>query len=225
MNYKRSAISENDFSNIWVCSDIHGYFDLFQSGLQKISLSKNDLLIVNGDSCDRGKETGFVYDKIIQLTDSGYNVIHIKGNHEDMFWQYFVLDSGFDLYIQNGGGATIEFYKNSDRCPDVHLKFVELMPHVVETENHIIVHAGIRPEIELEDQSENDLMWIKEEFIGKPLQIKKTVVFGHSAAMNGKVVFYQNNSVGIDCGTYVNKKLAFIELKTKKIIYSKITEL
>ncbi|MTI12385.1 metallophosphoesterase [Sansalvadorimonas verongulae] len=44
----------SDYRKVWVTSDIHGYFNLYKELLEKIDLQDNDLLIIAGDSCDRG---------------------------------------------------------------------------------------------------------------------------------------------------------------------------
>ena len=54
-NFKIEYINENDYNRIFVVSDIHGYYNLFQKLLNKIDLKKDDLLIILGDSCDRGE--------------------------------------------------------------------------------------------------------------------------------------------------------------------------
>lgn len=56
-NFKIEYINENDYNRIFVVSDIHGYYNLFQKLLNKIDLKKDDLLIILGDSCDRGENS------------------------------------------------------------------------------------------------------------------------------------------------------------------------
>lgn len=53
-NFKIEYINENNYNRIFVVSDIHGYYNLFEKLLNKIDLKKDDLLIILGDSCDRG---------------------------------------------------------------------------------------------------------------------------------------------------------------------------
>ena len=77
-------IHEKDFERIFVTSDIHGYYSLFLKLLDKIQLTKKDLLIIMGDSCDRGPQSYELYKKYMELSEQGYNIKHILGNHQEM---------------------------------------------------------------------------------------------------------------------------------------------
>ena len=50
---KIEHFNEDDFDKIYVFGDLHGSFELFCKMIEKIKISKNDLLIILGDSCDR----------------------------------------------------------------------------------------------------------------------------------------------------------------------------
>ena len=76
-NFKIEYINENDYNRIFVTSDIHGYYNLFEKLLNKIDLKKDDLLIILGDSCDRGENSIELYLKYIELQEQGYQVKHI----------------------------------------------------------------------------------------------------------------------------------------------------
>ena len=41
----------------YVCSDIHGQYDLYQQLLQKLDLQESDILYVIGDAIDRGPDS------------------------------------------------------------------------------------------------------------------------------------------------------------------------
>ena len=92
-NFKIEYINENDYNRIFVVSDIHGYYNLFEKLLEKIDLTKNDLLIILGDSCDRGENSIELYLKYIELREQGYQVKHIWGNHEDMLYESAFISS------------------------------------------------------------------------------------------------------------------------------------
>ena len=54
---KIEKINEDDYERIFLTSDIHGHYSMFEELLDKIKLTKKDLLIILGDSCDRGSKT------------------------------------------------------------------------------------------------------------------------------------------------------------------------
>ena len=65
---------------IYVMSDIHGRFDLFEKMLEKINFGDNDKLFVLGDMVDRGGDLSLL-SKIHELQSKGL-CIPIMGNHE-----------------------------------------------------------------------------------------------------------------------------------------------
>ena len=82
LNIKR--IKESDYQKIFVLTDIHGRFDLFKKMIRKIKLKKKDLLLILGDSCDRGEFSFELYNWYKKMIQKGYNIIHLMGNHENM---------------------------------------------------------------------------------------------------------------------------------------------
>ena len=79
LNIKR--IKESDYQKIFVLTDIHGRFDLFKKMIRKIKLKKKDLLLILGDSCDRGEFSFELYNWYKKMIQKGYNIIHLMGNH------------------------------------------------------------------------------------------------------------------------------------------------
>ena len=110
-SFKIEYINENDYNRIFVVSDIHGYYNLFEKLLNKIDLTKNDLLIILGDSCDRGENSIELYLKYIELQEQGYQVKHIWGNHEEMLYESAFISSYYrGLWYKVGGDETVYYY-------------------------------------------------------------------------------------------------------------------
>ena len=111
---KIEKINEDDYERIFLTSDIHGHYSMFEELLDKIKLTKKDLLIILGDSCDRGSKTYELYKKYYDLEKEGYNIKHLRGNHEDMLIK--AMESGDnDHWYRNGGEKTQKsFYNNSE---------------------------------------------------------------------------------------------------------------
>lgn len=212
-------IQEENYNRIFVISDIHGNAILFDDILSQIKLEKDDLLIIAGDSCDRGVKTSVVYNRIFELIDKGYNLIHLLGNHEDMCLDFLLNKNNEELWMNNGGRSTLHSY-DEDIVYKVHIEFMKKMPLIIETDNYIIVHAGIKPGVALEDQEKRDLLWIRDEFINHTFDINKKIIYGHTVNKDGKVHFTEDK-ISIDCCSYFNFILAAIELKTEKVFYAK----
>jgi serine/threonine protein phosphatase 1 len=94
-------------------------------------------------------------------------------------------DAEYGHWSINGGRQTLDSY--GGRYVDVpkdHIEWLESLPFFHETENHIFVHAGFMPYIELENQNEEVCMWIRNKFYAAPMgrgfEGWKYIVHGHT---------------------------------------------
>lgn len=91
----------------YVCSDIHGQYDLYARMFEEIQFSDNDHLYIIGDMIDRGPD-GI---RILQDAASRHNVTCLIGNHEHMMWDYInrrmFLQGNIWLHPSNGGRQTL----------------------------------------------------------------------------------------------------------------------
>ena len=99
---KIEKIDENDYERIFLTSDIHGHYSMFEKLLDTINLTRKDLLIILGDSCDRGSQSYELYKKYYDLEKEGYNIKHLRGNHEDMLLK--AIESGDNEHWYRNGG-------------------------------------------------------------------------------------------------------------------------
>ena len=75
----------------FVISDIHGYFDVFQTMLKKISFSDEDELIIAGDYIDRGPQS---LEMLRWMENCSDNILLLMGNHDAEFAECIsVMDS------------------------------------------------------------------------------------------------------------------------------------
>ncbi|MGM0369824.1 MAG: metallophosphoesterase family protein [Bacillota bacterium] len=224
LSKNKVKIEPENYDNLYVISDIHAHCELLQGIIDEINLTKDDLLIIAGDSCDRGPETAEVYEEIIALKEEGYNLIHLLGNHEQMFFNAVVFGIDHSLWMRNGGQLTLDSYQGRKELQEKHLDFIEAMPMVVETDDYLIVHAGLDPNKPISEQEIEDLLWSRSQFLRSDLEVNKTIVFGHTITKTSRIYFYSNNTIGIDCGSYKNNKVGALELKTKQEFYVKTKE-
>lgn len=210
-----------------VISDIHGCYEEFVDMINKIELTKNDELIILGDQIDRGPQNMKVVLKISEMKADGYNIISIKGNHEEMFLygarHYHTLEelensSNYKILSNNGTVMSLtEYYKLS--AEDKEKVLNELLSHkyCYIKDKFLFVHAGIIPKIELNKQIVDDLLWVREEFIGQPHNLPYTVIFGHTPTSylnpNRELkIFHSEDKIGIDCGCVFGGKLACLDV-------------
>ncbi len=208
-----------DYDKVWVISDIHGYYDVFLKLFDKINLKKGDLLIINGDSCDRGAKSLEVYEIVQKLKMQGFNIIHILGNHEDLMVKGIELGNVFAWY-RNGGRETICSYNKDYKILKKHLDFIKSMPVAVDLGKYFVVHGGINPTFTIKEQSMRDMIWIRKEFIDFPLlKTDKIIVYGHTPNLDGKIHFVSDQKISIDCGSYDTGVIGALELKTLETLY------
>jgi serine/threonine protein phosphatase 1 len=74
----------------------------------------------------------------------------------------------------------------------------------------VFVHAGLSPDVPLEQQREEDLLWIRDEFVRRPHSFGRTVVFGHTAFNH--IFLDLPYRIGIDTGVAYGNKLSAVEL-------------
>lgn len=208
-----------DYDKVWIISDIHGYHNVFLKLMDKIKLTAKDLLIINGDSCDRGPSSLKMYDTIQELIESGLNIIHTFGNHEDLMVNAIEKGELFAWY-RNGGRQTVDSYKKKYDILNKHLKYIKNMPIAVDLGKYFVVHGGINPEKNIEDQIPYEMTWIRGDFIDHPLlKTDKIIVYGHTPNLDGKIHFVSDQKISIDCGSYDTGIVGAIELKSMVIIY------
>lgn len=178
--------------NVYVISDIHGEYDLFMKMLEKISFSKDDLLIILGDVVDRGKDSI----KILEYIMNKSNIEFILGNHEKMFLDFVLANNkdeeyyAYHLWMNNGGYPTLMDYDNLSNARKIDIiEYIKDASLYIIVGNYILVHAGvnvdeIKPGLSVDDimanQSIDDLVWSREEFYKNKILDDYIVVFGHT---------------------------------------------
>jgi serine/threonine protein phosphatase 1 len=200
---------------IFVVGDIHGCLDLLNRLMDKINWEPaRDRLIFIGDYIDRGKDPKGVVDYILALAKCSNRIQCLIGNHESIFLDYLAgKDRG--LFLFNGGWSTLESYQGSklkgpdSLLPKDHLTFYKSLETTVELEDFYIVHAGFKPGVAVENQSLEDMLWIRERFIYSDYDFGKKVIFGHTPFVEPLVA---KNKIGLDTGAVYGNKLTCLEL-------------
>jgi len=210
-------------NKIFAIGDIHGCLEKLQTLMKNIGADpQNDTLIFIGDYIDRGNSSSEVVDYVIRLKREYKKVVCLLGNHEHMLIRYLEgVDE--DMYLENGGIATLYSYgisrsekpkKRKAKIPREHRKFFEALLLHYETENFIFVHAGLKPGLQLCEQTMHDLLWVRHEFIDAEDDFGKMVIFGHTPLSYPLIM---PNKIGIDTGAVLGGKLTCVELPAVKI--------
>lgn len=171
---------------IFAIGDIHGCMKQLRRALQEIDFrSKNEpvAVIFLGDYVDRGPASKDVIEALMNgPTNPKHTWITLKGNHEEMMVDALApgaSDQDMRFWTDNGGETTAKSYNHS--VPPEHLVWINGLPTLFETENHIFVHAGLMPGFPVHEQSPQVCMWIRDRFLVDPCDFwGKHVVHGHT---------------------------------------------
>lgn len=178
--------------------DIHGDIVKLNTLLDKLNLSQKDTVVFLGDYIDVGNNSMEVIDKLILLSKK-INCIFLKGNHEDLLLKCAKTKSEEDMvnWLMVGGLATYYNYGDINLIFNKHLDFFLKLQLYYETEKYLFVHGGIRPNIPLLEQSKEDILWIRDDFIYNTHGLKQKVIFGHTPF---NVPYIENDKIGINTG-------------------------
>ena len=189
-------------------SDIHGEYEKLCRVLEKITPKKDDTIVFMGDYIDRGKKSRDVVDKIIDMK-TVCNCVYLTGSHE-----YAMLHAKSDeyynyLFWNYGGDATAESYGGFDNIMKIHGDFFNSLKFYHIIGKYLFIHAGVRIGVPLEEQSEEDMVYIRSAFYTKPHHLPYKIIFGHTEFDTPQV---QEDKICIDtgCGTYKNAPLTAI---------------
>ncbi len=185
-------------SRLIAVGDIHGEIDKLNSLLEKLDLTKSDTVVFLGDYIDRGKNPKLVVEKLIELSKET-NCIFLKGNHEDMMLKILETRNYDDIehWLLSGGISTYDSYGDFPAIFNTHRAFFENLKPYYMTDKYFFVHAGINPDKPLDEQTDDDLYWIREEFYRKPHPLKQKIIFGHTPFSKPYIA---DDKIGIDTG-------------------------
>lgn len=211
---------------IYTIGDIHGCLGHLKRLLEKVKpdLHQHKLVFI-GDYIDRGPDSRGVVEFIINLRENypPENIICLMGNHERMFLD-FLEGQNISLFLLNGGEATLVSYwgRNWDnhicKLSDGHRKFFDELKLYHESEDYIFVHGGLKPGVPLAEQQEEDLLWIREEFLVCEEDFGRRVIFGHTPFPKP---FIWPNKIGIDTGAVYGNYLTCLKLPEEKYYSSR----
>jgi serine/threonine protein phosphatase 1 len=80
----------------------------------------------------------------------------------------------------------------------------------------LFVHAGIRPNIPIEQQDVNDLIWIRDEFLESTLHHERFIVHGHTPVPHPDI---RHNRINIDTGAWRTGTLTCIAIEGSTILF------
>jgi serine/threonine protein phosphatase 1 len=218
---------------VYAFGDIHGRSDLLKKLFTVIDADlvrnpvQRPIHVFLGDYVDRGPDTAGTLDLLI---DRGrhFETICLKGNHETFMLEVLRDPGKLSEWYKFGGLPTVMAYgiqpslnPTADeqvalietliqQVPEAHLRFLEsLVPSFV-CGDFFFVHAGVRPGIPLNEQTEADMLWIRNEFLDSDENFGKFIVHGHTPVREPD---HRANRINIDTGAYATGNLTLLTIQ------------
>lgn len=207
--------------------DIHGRLDLLETlwprieAAARVSAARKRVAVFLGDYIDRGLQSRDVIDRLLEGFP-GFECVFLKGNHDETLVEFLRDPKLGDVWRNFGGIETLRSYgvtvrpgsdwgqvraELASRLPPAHLAFFQSLKLHFAVGDYLFVHAGVRPGIVLEHQSEQDLLWIRDEFLESSMSFGRIVVHGHTPTPAPVV---RANRIGIDTGAYMTGVLTAV---------------
>ncbi|RVK38547.1 metallophosphoesterase [Sinorhizobium meliloti] len=210
----------------YAIGDVHGRADLLGELLSFVARENqagldDSRVVFLGDIIDRGPHSRQAMDLVVEELARRPVSSMILGNHEEFLLLFLdrpdKRDIVFEHWVSNGGLAAAASYGLDVNRPypdvrEAHDNLVELLnrhpTHIavmrsaatfVRAGEYILVHAGLRPGIAIELQTEKDLRTIRAPFLESDFRFEQIVVHGHTVTSSRSPEVHANR-IAIDTG-------------------------
>ena len=196
-----------------VIADVHGCFTELANVIGPYFGTGYDVVFL-GDLIDRSPEPqgdlnvlGLVKDIDLNPGKYGFNCSTVlRGNHEVLFMDA-VECMDWELWKYNGGCIQARH-----KIEEEFLDWMSNLPTHCVKGDFLFVHAGVRPDVPLEEQTEFDLTWIRQPFLkAKDHGLPYTIVHGHTIT-NSEDIEYYSGRIAMDTGSVRTGKIGNLVL-------------
>lgn len=198
-----------------VIGDIHGCYDELCDLLERIGLSADDRVAAVGDLVVKGPKNR----EVLELFMGDARFSSVLGNHDRAllsFWQ------GLGVELKEEQEETrLELQSKRER----YAAYLEGLPLSIDLGSHLIVHAGVRPHVPLDEQTAEDLTELRT--LGQDRTSReglpwyevyeggKTVLFGHWPARRAR---RSAHAIGLDTGCVYGHLLTACVIETGELV-------
>ncbi|WP_051443827.1 metallophosphoesterase [Afipia sp. P52-10] len=222
-------------TRIYAVGDVHGRADLLAEMTERIDDDcfrrpvQHAIEVYLGDYIDRGVASKDVIDILCRRLVRR-NAICLRGNHEALLERFIIDPTMVYDWARLGGLETLNSYGvafdadqssldtlHGEFCsafPRTHTLFLRCLKNMYRCGNYLFVHAGIRPGVPLAAQTQEDLTWIRDEFLTSTVNHGYVVVHGHTPVMHPEI---HKNRINIDTGAFYSGTLTCVVLEDTSI--------
>ncbi|MDN5926841.1 MAG: serine/threonine protein phosphatase [Hyphomicrobiales bacterium] len=229
---RRIAVEIDDIV-VYAIGDVHGCLgELLELEAMIVAdsagLPAGKLIVMLGDYVDRGPSSAQVLDHLTAPPPDGFERLCLAGNHEIAMLDYLEGRISRGEWLRMGASPTLTSYgMDYERLkaiygidgdidgmiratiPSSHRSFLHSLPMMATGGRIVFVHAGIRPERSLDQQTDMDLVTIRSGFFDQAHLLRNYVVHGHTPvdrpARDGK-------RINIDTGAYYSGRLSAVRI-------------
>lgn len=218
---------------VYAIGDIHGCLPQLLELERRIAADAAGIegekwMVTLGDHIDRGAHSAQVIEHLLQPPPAGFRRFSLIGNHEQMMLEFLGNPAANAYWLEQGGVETLESYgiagayryldvpidsrfiaRLAEHIPERHVRFIRDLPTGLSLPGWFFVHAGIRPGVALSAQLEDDLVWIREPFLGARLPDGPRVVHGHTPGPEPVVTAHR---IGIDTQCFLSGRLTAVRV-------------
>jgi serine/threonine protein phosphatase 1 len=220
-------------ARILCIGDIHGNHKALLQCLKRSKFDyKKDTLIVLGDIVDGYPDTKQCFDELMKIK----NLIFVWGNHDIWFFEWMVMGKTPELWLKQGGEATVESFLNVDKTKYIKF-FKKALPYYIDKENRLFVHGGIPQNVMfrgIEKVANKDLLWdrdlaelvLKGRIKNKKFQGRnfKEIYLGHTSTSKKSLKpIITEKIILLDQGAGWYGKLSIMDINTKDFWQSDLT--
>ena len=227
---------------VYAIGDIHGQLHLLQKMQQLMADDVRSrptdrvIEVYLGDYVDRGENSAGVLSDLVDMSFGSRELVFIRGNHDALLEDFVAMDPteaepALRNWLALGGLQTLVSYRvpvslyhadASEVChrlnesmPTSHRRFLShtCVPSF-RIGDFFFTHAGIRPDVPLEEQDEHDLMWIREEFLDCDDLHDARIVHGHTIVDS---VDIRPNRINVDTGAFGSGRLSCAVLEGSEV--------
>jgi Calcineurin-like phosphoesterase len=219
-----------EVNRLYVIGDIHGRLDLLDQlidAIRRDAKGGKNLIVTLGDYVDRGPNSRGVIDRLLTNPFPG-DFIALKGNHEELLENFLDHPETGIQWRQLGGLETLysfgipvapllmgqQFAEAAKQLTNAlsaaQLKFLRSLKTSLSVAHFFLCHAGVRPGVPLDRQREEDLLWIRDDFLNSNFDFGKIIVHGHTPTERPDV---HKNRINIDTGAFITGRLTCVVLE------------
>jgi serine/threonine protein phosphatase 1 len=227
-------------TRVYAVGDVHGRADLLAQLFSEIDADlkahpvSRAIHVFLGDYIDRGPDSRQVLDLLL-ARNQRHAMIFLRGNHEVLIEEFLRNPASFAIWRNTGGIETLLSYgirppSNPDAVeqrmlaqqlaevlPPAHRQFLQGLKRSFSCGDFFFVHAGVRPGVPLSQQADEDLFWIRDEFLNSKERFGKIIVHGHNPAMD---VEFHSNRINIDTGAFVTGRLSCLRIASDEALFN-----